>query len=78
MEKVWGMTLASIATETIKQVLATLPKEYPNWPPTVGQFLELCKVGKDPILRQALPKPRGDEKIALQALNEMKQKLGIT
>ena len=72
MRKVWGESLASIEPITIKAVLDQLPTAYPNWPPTVGQFLELCKVGKDPAMQPQLPKARGDEKIALEALAEIK------
>lgn len=70
---VWGKTLDGIEPETIKSVLEKLPAEYPNWPPTVGQFLALCKVGHDPAMHPQLPKPRGDEQIALDALEQMKE-----
>ena len=76
MRKVWGETLVDVEPEVIKSVLDRLPTEYPNWPPTVGQFLELTKVGKDPNMKPALPKPRGDEKIALEALAEISDILG--
>ena len=73
MMNAWGHTLADIEPQTIKTVMDKLPMEYPNWPPTVGQFLELCKVGKEPAMRPQLPKPRGNEQIALDALAEMKR-----
>jgi len=77
MQTVWGHHLRNIDLDQIKAALDRLPREYPNWPPTVGQFLELTKVGKDPLMKPALPKPRGDEKIALDALAEMKEILNV-
>jgi hypothetical protein len=76
MRNVWGHTLMDVEPLVMKSVLDKLPQEYPNWPPTVGQFLELCKVGIDPAMRPSLPKPRGDEKIALDALAQMKKITG--
>jgi len=77
MRNVWGAGLAEIDPMVIKAVLDRLPTEYPNWPPTVGQFLALCKVGNDPTMKPRLPKPRGDEKIAMDALAEMKRILNL-
>lgn len=71
MRKVWGDILFAVDPIDIKTALDRLPVEYPDWPPTAGQFLALCKVGKDPSMRPALPKPRGDETIALDALAEI-------
>ena len=76
MRKVWGEGLVDINPEKIKSAVDMLPNEYPSWPPTMGQFLALCKIGDDPIRRPQLPKPRGDEKIALDALAEINQILG--
>ena len=77
MRNVWGSTLHSVDPVVIKSVLDRLPVEYPNWPPTVGQFLELSKAGHDPTMQPGLPKPRGDEKIALESLAEIKTILNI-
>ena len=77
MRNTWGETLMDIDPVVIKIVLNRLPTEYPNWPPTVGQFLALCKAGNDPTMQQTLPKPRGDEKIAMDALAEMKRIVGV-
>ena len=70
---VWGKALAGIDVHMIKKALDWLPIELPNWPPTVGQFIAICKIGHDPAMMPALPKPRGDEKIGLAALEEMQR-----
>ena len=73
VRKVWGNALADIPAEDIGQALSKLPVDFPDWPPTVGQFLAVCKIGKDPILRQSLPKPPGNPEKALEAIEEMKR-----
>jgi hypothetical protein len=74
MIDVWGRTLVDIDPMRIKQVLDTLPNEYPNWPPTVGQFLQLCNVGQNKDLPEfkSLPKPEADPKIAEDAFNQLR------
>lgn len=79
MKKCWAEDLATVPREFIKQALSLCSKEYPEWPPTVGQFKQLCNVGRDPILippERQLEKPR-DEKLALDSLAEMKKILGV-
>ena len=71
--QVWGNTLSAIGIQTIKQVLDQLPTEHPEWPPTVGQFLALCKVGKDPTMKPQLPKPAGDPAVAEDAFAQLRQ-----
>ena len=75
MQKVWSHHLRKEPVEDIKKALDRLPREYPNWPPTVGQFLELCRIGKDPSLPEfvSLPRPWGDEKIANDAFAELRR-----
>ena len=77
MELAWGSALEGINPMAIKQALDRLPSMNPNWPPTVGQFKEICNVGQDPVLLPQLPKPRCDEKVALDAIEQMKKDLGI-
>lgn len=71
MELIWGKVLSKVDPAQIKVSLDRLPDEYPDWPPTVGQFRAVCKIGKDSQMQPALPKPPGDEAIALDALAEM-------
>ena len=75
MQKVWGHHLRDADEASVKTALQKMPSEYPDWPPTVGQFLALCKVGRDPDMQPKLPKPRGDETIALESLEEIKRLL---
>lgn len=67
---VWGKALAGVDPVLIKMAIDRLPIDLPNWPPTVGQFIQIMKCGTDPTMVPTLPKPRGDEKIALAALTE--------
>jgi hypothetical protein len=81
MQTVWGHHLRDINLDQVKIALDRLPREYPNWPPTVGQFAELCEACAElceackvvPYNPQ-LPKPRTEasEKVALKALAEIK------
>ena len=73
MRQVWGDALKDCDALVIKSALDRLPVDYPDWPPTVGQFLAITKVGRDPSMQPQLPKPRGDEKLALSALEEIKR-----
>ena len=73
MRRVWGDTLKEIDMQTIKNALDSLPKNYPNWPPTVGQFLELCKPPDQLPEFAALPRPEGDPDLADKAFAEIWQ-----
>ncbi len=46
-KKVWGADLKGLDNMQIKQGLDTVIDHYPSWPPTVGEFKELCKVGEE-------------------------------
>lgn len=79
MKACWAEDLRGLPNEAIRQALVSCTREYPEWPPTVGQFRELCMVGRDPITippERQLDKPR-DEKLALDSLAEMKKILGF-
>ena len=73
MIDVWGSALAGVDPMEIKSALDRLPTDFPEWPPTVGQFLALCNVGKYdlPEFKQ-LPRPWGSEEIAGSAFAELK------
>ena len=72
---VWGRALDGLDPMVIKNALDRLPDEYPGWPPTVGEFLAVCNIGVDPSLPEfkALPKPWGDEQVALPAFDELRK-----
>jgi len=46
-KKVWGRDLTGLTNDQIKLGLDTMIDEYPSWPPTVGEFKALCKVGEE-------------------------------
>ena len=73
----WGKALAGIEVDVIAAALDRLPTEYPDWPPTIGQFLAVTKIGRDPTMQPALPKPRGSEEVALSACDEIYKILGV-
>ncbi len=70
LRRTWSNHLAGLTVEQIKQGIDTVMNHFVEWPPTVGQFKQLCKVGDDPANLAQLPKPRGDEQLALSALAE--------
>ena len=73
MQQVWGHNLRNVDLDQMKLALDRLPREYPNWPPTVGQFAELCEACKVVEYNPRLPKPRTEEneKAAFAAFAEM-------
>ena len=75
MQQVWGHHLRNVDLDQMKLALDILPKEYPNWPPTVGQFAELCDACKKTEYNPQLPKPRTEasEKVAEDALKQMRE-----
>jgi hypothetical protein len=57
-KSVWADGLSGLANDQIKQALDMCIDEYPSWPPTLGEFKALCKVGeqtRNELL--SLPKP---------------------
>lgn len=79
VRKVWGEALVLFSKEQIMTALGKLPDYHPEWPPSVGEFKLVCKIGLDPNLVPAshqLDKPR-DMKLALDSLAEMKKGLGV-
>ena len=46
-KKVWAMDLSMLSADQLKIGLDTVIDQYPEWPPTVGQFKALCKVGEE-------------------------------
>ena len=61
-KKVWSLDLKGLDNDQIKQGLDTMVKEYPTWPPTVGEFLELCKVGGESRRLEQLSLPDKSQK----------------
>ena len=41
-ETEWGRALAGISLDDIKRGLDRCVDEYPSWPPTIGEFKQLC------------------------------------
>lgn len=46
-KKVWAMDLSMLSADQLKIGLDTAIDKYPTWPPTVGEFKALCKVGEE-------------------------------
>jgi len=46
-KKIWAMDLSGLSNNQIKQGLDTMIDRYPSWPPTLGEFKALCKVGAE-------------------------------
>lgn len=40
--RIWDNALKDISNDIIKKALDSLPERYPSWPPTPGEFYELC------------------------------------
>jgi hypothetical protein len=38
----WDNSLKNVSNETIKQALDVLHERFPSWPPTPGEFYEMC------------------------------------
>lgn len=53
----WGIGLEAIAADEIKYALEKMLSHYQEWPPTLGQFLQLCKEKPKPIPAM-LPAPK--------------------
>ena len=56
-ERLWASGLSGIDLGRIKGALERCPDEYPSWPPTLGEFIEMCKLSAAdvglPTLQQA-------------------------
>lgn len=75
----WANDLSSVPGDAIKEALVKCTSEFPEWPPTVGQFKQLCMVGRDPTLippARQLEKPR-DHALAMDSIEQMKSILGV-
>lgn len=42
-KRIWGEALAGLDLEEIKTGLETMRQHYRSYPPTIGEFLELCR-----------------------------------
>lgn len=51
----WGSAMAGFTSEQWKHGVDSVARAYPEWPPTLGQFRELCWIPQKPVL--ALPRP---------------------
>lgn len=51
----WGEALGSVTAENVRRALSEVVQAYPDWPPTLGEFLGLCR--PLPEAHRALPEP---------------------
>lgn len=75
----WAEDLAGIPDDAMRAAIQKCPTEFPDWPPTSGQFKQLCMVGRDPLMQPGRQLPKGirDDALALSALGEMKRILKV-
>lgn len=75
MYQIWWALIGKYDVDTIKLALDRMAVEFTNWPPTAGQFAEICKAVQVVEYAPALPHTRtkSEEKVALKALAEMKR-----
>ena len=48
-EREWGRSLSGFNLDDIKRGLDKCVDEYPSWPPTIGEFKNLCKFNSDEL-----------------------------
>lgn len=51
----WRTALAGVDGEVIGLALVALPTSHPEWPPTLGEFVALCKPAPKPQAHNLLP-----------------------
>jgi hypothetical protein len=56
----WQEGLGDVTGEQVRVALAGVLTAHPEWPPTLGQFLALCKPVVQPSHRLFLPSPQID------------------
>ena len=72
----WSKQLGEYSTQHIAYAVDNVVDEYPEWPPTIGQFKKLCRSAeREPLYRKpALPNPSTPE-TARRELEKMKKVL---
>ena len=48
-EREWGRNLSDFTLDDIKRGLDKCVDEYPSWPPTIGEFRQLCKINESDL-----------------------------
>jgi len=74
----WAQSLDGIHVDAVAQALEAMKREYVDWPPTLPQFLQLCRPQSAPYHKPAprlLEAPRNPE-VARAALAECRRILG--
>ena len=74
---VWRKQLENISIERIRRGLSRIRDEGLEHPPPLPKFVEMCARTFDEIYPPALPRPRSDEKLAIESIAEMKRILGV-
>lgn len=70
---IWAHGLRDFDLSTVKTALARVMDAHPEFPPTLPQFVALCKAcAPRPVYREALPPAKQDPEIARKALAAMK------
>jgi len=56
----WASSLSRYSTATLKAVIDTLPSLGRDWPPSLAEFIDLCRQFNRPEAQVALPAPRAE------------------
>lgn len=74
---VWRKQLEHISIPRIRRGLARVRDEGLEHPPSLPKFVEMCARTFEELHPPGLPRPRSDEKIAMESIAEMKRILGV-
>lgn len=76
---IWAHGLREFDLSTVKTALARVMDAHPEFPPTLPQFVQLCKAcAPRPVYREALPPAKPNPEIARKALAAMRANLATT
>ena len=71
----WAEQLSKFSLDQIKKALDVCVDNFPEWPPTVGEFKALCNIGCDNWRTDqlALPVKKAQQGVVEAAIAEMKE-----
>lgn len=79
MQEEWRQSLSGFWPEVIVEATDRCKSDYPNSPPTLGQFCYLCRMlTQDRIMRfKPLPEPPRNLEVGRKHLEQIERMLGI-
>lgn len=75
--ELWVKMLKNVSKERLHRGFRRIYESHAEFPPSLPKFMEFCAKTFDEQHPPALPKPPGDTKKALEAIETMKQMLGV-